>query len=503
MQIKDREMIDQDPSELELEQQGQYAPQEQETQLWCDLTAMVARNRSTLLTVRLGENGQRIRPSVAFLQALKSLPRLKAFESRGGHYDSQMAVDLLDAQGSYLIELGLQRDHIRRPELWRQGLDRRLGQAQMFLSLQSLTLQTYGLNPDEQMQLIRLAPHLKSLTWDLGSHPFPGSVFCQHVLPLCQELESIDFHAERQQKNMSSHEETESSQSPCPPSKATESTPTDDTLTQILTQRKRVIKLHIFASGFGPQAMMAIRRHCSMLTTLNFHGCAKFTSAMAQECLSTMPMLKRFSADAVSGQDIIQGMSSGRPWMCRRISMLQVAIVDMPSIQQPHQQQQEEYVGEVGVDYNTIRRWSTDRPTTAEERQLHLSIHSRVLGQLSMLRELVMLFIGYYDYWMQNNSSSLPKVGMLLRQEQLREQYGTQNGVGLSSEAGLRQLDGLDKLRMLSVARTWQQMSIEDVTWMKQKWPNLFWLQGDLHQDPYMKRQVEEHLHRTGVRVAQ
>ncbi|KAF9356315.1 hypothetical protein BGX26_005420 [Mortierella sp. AD094] len=277
-------------------------------------------------------------PPEEFVLALERLECLTKFKSTGCKYDGETIARLLKTHSSTLQVLGFSCDEIIRYQQ-EDSLVTTIHKIAL-PNLKILTLEKISntVEVDLQLRLIQQAPELISVCWDLGDYPFPGSLFCQLVLPSCPKIENVYLTAAKQDsKNLVLHSDLYLSiadpnhSHPDPHHNQKEPTPLDETLAQIL-DLSRITKMESTSSGFGPLSMSAIRRHSSVLSSLNFRKCAQFTSSMAQECLSTMPLLVRLSADKISQLDIIKGYESGAPWVCKGLRVLELCIVGLPSV---------------------------------------------------------------------------------------------------------------------------------------------------------------------------
>ncbi|KAG0366640.1 hypothetical protein BGZ54_005094, partial [Gamsiella multidivaricata] len=406
--------------------------------LWQDVTPFVLRNRRSIHTIVIHRSRQT--PSNEFMEAVLDIACLREFTTAYCHYRAQTLAQLLVVHGSNLEILALEGDVIQHCDNSSLAQIMRLVQLNRLRELRIEKLDG-NMDIDSQLQLIQRAPNLIKLTWDLGRYPFPDQdVFCQIVSETCPGIERYVLIAASQDFP------TEAARRLYPSYIAKEPTPKDRTLAKVLDLSKTVTQFDVLKSSFGPQSMAALRRHFSVLTTLKFEACSLFTSTMAQECLSSTPLLRSFTADRISAHDIIRGIDSEQKgqssssWVCLGLTVLVVSIVDLPD-----------------VSPRTL-----EFKTSPVERQRNFQCHAKVLLQLSRLERLVLLFVGY--------NSGLAHADYLTDRPRLGIKM---DGICLKPEAGLYQLQTLKKLRFFNVDRVPQDLSMEEVKWIHKAWPSL------------------------------
>ncbi|KAF9900800.1 hypothetical protein BX616_002498 [Lobosporangium transversale] len=211
--------------------------------------------------------------------------------------------------------------------------------------------------------------------------------------------------------------------------------PTDLTLSKVLDRCEHIDVLSMRTTGFGPRCFSSLMNHKLYLTELSLISNPKFTSTMAQECLSNMECLVTFCFDAITASDIVDGLDNGKPWLCKRLRFLKTSITGLPSIM--------EILDKSDESYGVMR-----------------SMHLKVFEQLSALVKLETLDLSYPP---QYHGSTFRHVNQT-------------DGVWFSLEAGLEKLESLNQLKTLATHRVNQKMTVEDAHWMKQHWSDEFTL---------------------------
>ncbi|KAF9197225.1 hypothetical protein BGZ49_002433 [Haplosporangium sp. Z 27] len=408
--------------------------------LWKDISKLLARNPQIEIIILSNLVPS---PPGEFFNALEKLHYLKKFKSLRGKYSSRDIARLLAAHAENLEVLEFVYDLIQDHGPWGR-ID--------FSNLRSLTLEDIGgIDVECQLGLIQHATNLKSIHWDLGKHSFPAAMFYQRVLPNCLSIEEFKILADEQAMELGSSEPTSPTLNIY---RERNATPLDETHAQILGLTK-VTRLESPLSGFGPLGMTALRKHSSWITRLNFQECSHFTSLMAQECLSTMPLLTKFVADKISQLDIIKGYESGSHWICKKLRVLGITIVDFPPL---------------------LHGQGRDGEDEEKEEERKLEIHAKVFEQLSALKELFILLLGYHHLSRREMTAD--------RDPSMRE------GLLFTQKAGLSKLGTLKELKILNVYRVRQGMSIEDAMWIQEHWKNIRWIQGNLNPSELVEQQI-------------
>ncbi|KAF8976413.1 hypothetical protein BGZ46_008284 [Entomortierella lignicola] len=396
-----------------------------ENQLWQDISELLTWNPQIEI---IELSNITVPPPQKFFDALQGLDCLKKFKSRKCCYAGHQIANLVVSHSTNLEELELGNDVIQSQEPWDTTLE-----GTIIPKLTSLTLQgIVSVEGKSQLILVKQAPNLKVLHLDMEGTPFPSQQFCQQVIPSCPKIEDIKVTTNVKIMNQ------------LPFEVEINDAPLDDTLAQILGVAK-VTKFQSPSSGFGPLAMDALRSHSPWITVLNLEHCFKFTSSMAQECLSTMPLLTYFNAPKISQSDIIRGYESGSPWVCIGLQELQISIIELPRLQ--------------------LKQRSADEELNNAEFMERLSVHAKVFEQLAVLKNIVSLLLS------DDNQS-------LYKTRTSRDQSG---GLAFSLKAGLSRLETLKSLVHLDVHGVQQYIALEDARWIQQNWKSIKSIQGDLN----------------------
>ncbi|KAK3820041.1 MAG: hypothetical protein J3Q66DRAFT_336106 [Benniella sp.] len=217
----------------------------------------------------------------------------------------------------------------------------------------------------------------------------------------------------------------------------------DEDTAEVLKSMAECIKWSTRESGFGPLSFEAFRSHFSSIQTLNLQWSPGVTSAMIQEILSSSPSLEKIVADKLDARDV----ADGKPWVCSSMVEFQITIDFEPAAE-------------------AIRDKSESTTTDGEMARLQ----RRVFGQLSVMRSLSRLSVGYENRrW---SGSIHPKSHDLLLA-----------GVDFRLCMGLDQLQGLRKLKMVLCQGMRQTMGKEEIDWISTHWTSLFFITGPLDVD--------------------
>jgi hypothetical protein len=199
-------------------------------------------------------------------------------------------------------------------------------------------------------------------------------------------------------------------------------------------------------------------KHCLTLGELEVRRAIKLKSQQIYRILSTSPRLVRFEALAedswsaldethISAQDFIHldsFTSSLTPWPCE--STLKVLRARISGILRP------------GVTKIAQEQYSGQR----------INLQRQVYGRLARFTNLERLELGHegvsYDYQFPFQ----PSPG-----EEVRGECDDHvDCLDMSLDSGLAMLEGLTKLRELSIQRMATSIGVEEVKWMIRHWPN-------------------------------
>lgn len=172
-------------------------------------------------------------------------------------------------------------------------------------------------------------------------------------------------------------------------------------------------------SKFGPQAMAALEPHYATLESVKLSECTQLTGNMIQKVLESCPLLTELFATDIHAPQI----QRGRPWVCLGLKKLSMCVF---------------------VDSRTAK--SVRKQSQA------------VFEQLGRLTRLEMLTVGMNKL----DISPAPKF----------------QGLDFRLESGMDQLVGMTRLEKLSFMRTKQNMSCQDVAWMRRHLRRLVMVRG-------------------------
>ncbi|KAF9927450.1 hypothetical protein FBU30_003249 [Linnemannia zychae] len=194
----------------------------------------------------------------------------------------------------------------------------------LFPELETLTVIWNDLVPQCQLEIIRKAPKLKSLTWKRGTRLLVQS-WLDSTLPPPTTLTMLDI----------AHSHT-----------------SDEEMARILTLTPRLTELIVRSTPFGPHSYaQLLDRYAANMTVLDISDCTQVTSKMVMDLMSSMPSLLRFSASGVEAEDIAklylyttstlgqrekEELSSSldlRPWVCLNLIELDISIVGLRACQ--------------------------------------------------------------------------------------------------------------------------------------------------------------------------
>ncbi|KAF9585438.1 hypothetical protein BGW38_002396 [Lunasporangiospora selenospora] len=182
------------------------------------------------------------------------------------------------------------------------------------------------------------------------------------------------------------------------------------------------------------------QEHFHALVHIDLKWCGWARSTTVQELLSSCPNLQSFKAERLSGRDI----EYGDPWVCLRLEELWVAFID--------------------VEVPSLGSW-TPRPG--------------IYRQLQRLERLQI-----FDQYMH-----LPEMS-----KEHSDRLDFRLGFGLEHMAIHR------RLRKLRTGTSRQELSVKDIKWMIQAWPELEEVEGILHFKEAENTKLGRFLERNGIR---
>ncbi|KAF9104919.1 hypothetical protein BGX27_009878 [Mortierella sp. AM989] len=153
-----------------------------------------------------------------------------------------------------------------------------------------------GSNPLEELQLIRQCPNLEELNWKLSDGTKALRIFAYGLAQgLWKELNKLTFGHKFQ----------------------------DEELGLLLSGMRRIFKLGMESTGFGPNCFQVVRNHFHTVTLLELKGCPEVSSAMLQEVMCSAPLLEKIYGDYINAKDILEG----KPWACLSLKTFKICIL--------------------------------------------------------------------------------------------------------------------------------------------------------------------------------
>ncbi|KAF9352243.1 hypothetical protein BGX26_009910, partial [Mortierella sp. AD094] len=271
-----------------------------------------------------------------------------------------------------------------------------------------------GMRSEQQLKLLVLCPNLRSLYWRRSTYgrQFLMDEWVSHMesgmWPLLTSLDvsGYEFHDKGLSRFINS--------SPLP-------------FEKFLVER----------TGFGPLAynsLISTERQYNHIQELNIYGCREVKSPMIQKFMTTMPVLRYFSAGRLLATDILDapgldrdGDDHGQEWICKNIRTL-ILCIDM------------------GLE-------SGLRSSEYAERQRH------VYRRLSELKFLEILHV--------DRRLASYELGKIVRSLDIR------------LRDGLGQLASLDRIREFLFAPQ-ESMTLGEIEWMISTWKSLKVVSGSL-----------------------
>ncbi|KAF9100503.1 hypothetical protein BGX27_000364, partial [Mortierella sp. AM989] len=107
----------------------------------------------------------------------------------------------------------------------------------------------------------------------------------------------------------------------------------DQSVNQILCGMKRITKLYLTRTKFGPIVFQTLRHHFNTLVVFDHRGGSGPTSEMLREIMCSCPNLSELRGDYIVANEVVQD----NPWVCSSLKFLQVCFRfegSKPNIQQ-------------------------------------------------------------------------------------------------------------------------------------------------------------------------
>jgi len=213
----------------------------------------------------------------------------------------------------------------------------------------------------------------------------------------------------------------------------------EDDLSRIVGNMQQITHFCAEELSVTPKLMGLLQTHFSRLQILDLTGNKGCTSAMAQEIMSSCPLLTMFIASSIDAIDIVQG----RPWVCLNLKVLNL-------------------------------RFCFDAATLGYMQPL-------VFDQLARLTRLEELYV---------NGSAVVMDS--------RHPPGFHELCDMRLVHGLGKLSTLRLLRMVNFSNTIQRMGEREVDWVLGHWRNLECIFGrlntqDMEIDTILNERLQEH----------
>ncbi|KAF8948315.1 hypothetical protein BGZ47_005617 [Haplosporangium gracile] len=291
-----------------------------------------------------------------------------------------------------------------------------------FPKLETLVMVWNDLPPLCQLELIRKASKLESLTWKRGTQLLIQA-WLSSALPPPNSLTTLDV----------AHSHIE-----------------DEDMARILTMIPHLTSLNVKSSPFGPQSCaQLLEHHAPNVTMLDVSDCPQVTSTMVMAFLSSMPSLLRFSSNRVDAGYV------ARPFLHTLLEDTPSSL-PVPSHGQSSQSLEDRpwaCLGLVELNISIVGLGSSENPSPAQTRYL-------IYEQLSRLKHLELLCLGEGD-------------GSTLRPGK--------EWLDMTLAHDLDKLSSLKRLRSLDIRNLKAKMGDEEIDWMAHEWSKLEVVRGNLN----------------------
>ncbi|KAI8349982.1 hypothetical protein B0O80DRAFT_135441 [Mortierella sp. GBAus27b] len=149
----------------------------------------------------------------------------------------------------------------------------------VFPNMQRLEMNlSWGLTAEQQLEIIRRSPQLRSLIWDLDMNEQCLSTLPNIIATRCPHLEVLKMTGGK----LSGVE-----------------------VSSILDSCQRLSTLILVTFEFDARAALSLRRHFPHLVHLDIERCDSTTSAMIQQLMTSCPRLEYLAADRLDVRDIL------------------------------------------------------------------------------------------------------------------------------------------------------------------------------------------------------
>ncbi|KAG9068302.1 hypothetical protein KI688_010568 [Linnemannia hyalina] len=233
---------------------------------------------------------------------------------------------------------------------------------------------------------------------------------------------------------------------------------------------------YVCLPSLGAPAADALIKHCSTLETFSLQWAYGLTSNHMLQILSSSPRLETFITLAkdeeyehvqtfISCHDFIDFESSSyilKPWPCE--STLKVFRAKIGGIPRPD-------ITRTYCGHPIKSRMVTREAYPGQG----LEIQRRVYERLARMTRLQRLELGNEDRRPNVHADFYLRNMTLQRIQDVLHQYSC---LDMKLGSGLRILEALKDLRVLSVVRMETRIGVEELKWMKQSWPKLIVIRG-------------------------
>ncbi|KAG0308396.1 hypothetical protein BGZ98_008106 [Dissophora globulifera] len=217
----------------------------------------------------------------------------------------------------------------------------------------------------------------------------------------------------------------------------------DKDLAALFEGMNKLVRLHAKHTGWlGSLSLKSLRKHASLIRTLDLENCLNVDSGMIQTILTSMPALELLKVGEIDCADIVSGL----PWIAFNLEVLCFSI---------NMQSNDEQADD--VSFETRQRL--------------------VFERLSALTRLRTLYV----------------VNPLLDTKK--------RTLDLRLKSGLSALSTLTRLESLRFNMGDRSMDKEDINWMIESWPRLRWFRGKFTDDPDLFYTTKQWMNSRGIMV--
>ncbi|GJJ68698.1 hypothetical protein EMPS_01044 [Entomortierella parvispora] len=247
-----------------------------------DVLAEMIENLPSLYKIVIQDCGATSTVSKKFLSAITTCPTLVVLETSGIMIYEETE-QYLRAIAPRMRRVATQDDSFLFYQAqWTDDL--------LFSELRYLDLRA-AMCLEGELEWIVRCPNLISLGWESPDIVMPIKEFCSRVPVACPNLTCFELLLSI----------------------------SDGDIALILNAIPRIEKFTVARSNFGPQSIVALRRHFPTLKDFNIQYNMSASSKIVQEVLSSCPNLLSLCADEIEYEDLIQ-----QPWICRSLRLLDV-----------------------------------------------------------------------------------------------------------------------------------------------------------------------------------